>query len=141
MRKIDFNALATRLLKTGITPGHAHRTVNELRDHYDDLVDQAVDEGASSALARSQAAKQLGEIDDFVAEMASRRELKTWPYRYPHLAVLVFPLGCLVLLPAIPVFSGIANAATLARWGASLLLAGLVTAAMLLVMWTSIILG
>lgn len=141
MREIDFNALATRLLKIGIAPGHAHRAANELRDHYDDLVDHAVDEGANGAIARFQATQQLGEIDDFVAEMGSRRELKTWPYRYPHLAVLVFPLGCLVMLPAIPVFSGIANAATLARWGVSLLLAALVTAGMLLVMWTSIILG
>lgn len=141
MREIDFQPLVKRLLRKGLAPGHARRTVDELRDHYNDLVDQAVDAGAGSARARSLAAERLGAVDDFVAEMASRRELKTWPYRYPHLAVVVFPLGCLVMLPAIPVFAGIANAATLARWGISLLAAGLVTAAMMLVMWTSIILG
>ncbi len=39
MREPDFNHLATDLLKNGISPRHAHRTVNEVRDHYDDLVD------------------------------------------------------------------------------------------------------
>jgi len=71
MREPDFNALATRLLKNGISPRHAHRTVNELRDHYDDLVDAAVDEGANSKNARLSAANELGTMDDFVGEMAS----------------------------------------------------------------------
>lgn len=107
MREPDFSDLATRLLKSGITPYHAHRTVNELRDHYDDLVDAAVDDGANSKNARRRAAAELGAMEDFVAEMASRRELKTWAYRYPQLAVVVYPLACLAVLPAIPVFAGI----------------------------------
>lgn len=141
MREPDFSDLATRLLKSGITPYHAHRTVNELRDHYDDLVDAAVDDGANSKNARRRAAAELGAMEDFVAEMASRRELKTWAYRYPQLAVVVYPLACLAVLPAIPVFAGIAHRATLMRWGISLLGAGLVTALMLLLMQLSIILG
>ncbi len=141
MREPDFNALATRLLKSGIAPRHAHRTVNELRDHYDDLVDAAVDDGARSKTARRRAAAELGTMDDFVAAMASRRELKTWAFRYPRLAVVVYPLACLAVLPAVPVFAGIAHRTTLMRWGVSLLGAGLVTAFMLLVMQLSILLG
>ncbi len=141
MREPDFNALAKRLLKNGIAPRHAHRTVNELRDHYDDLVDAAVDEGANSKAARQRAAAELGSMDDFVAQMSACRELKTWAFRYPHLAVVVYPLACLAVLPAIPVFAGIAHRTTLMRWGISLLGAGLVTALMLLVMQLSIILG
>ena len=141
MRDPDFNALATQLLKKGISPRHAHRTVNELRDHYDDLVDAAVDEGANSMAARASATDALGSIDDFVAVMASQRELKTWAYRYPHLAVVVYPIACLAVLPALPVFVGIANRTALARWSASLVAAGLVTAALLLAMQLSIILG
>ena len=141
MREPDFNALATRLLKSGITPYHTHRTVNELRDHYDDLVDAAVDAGANSKKARRLATTELGTMDDFVVEMASRRELKTWAFRYPHLAVVVYPLACLAVLPAMPVFAGIAHRTTLVRWGVSLLGAGLVTALMMLVMQLSIILG
>jgi len=127
MREPDFNALATRLLRNGISPRHAHRTVNELRDHYDDLVDAAVDEGANSKTARIRAAKELGTMDDFVAEMASRRELKTWAKRYPQLAVVAYPIACLVT--------------ALIRWSASLLAAGLVTAVLLLMMQLSIIFG
>ena len=141
MREPDFNALATRLLKNGIAPRHAHRTVNELRDHYDDLVDAAVDDGANSRKARRQAAAKLGTMDEFVAAMASRRELKTWAFRYPRVAVIVYPLACLAVLPAVPVFAGISHRITLLRWGVSLLGAGLVTALMLLVMQLSILLG
>ena len=141
MREPDFNDLATRLLKSGITPYHAHRTVNELRDHYDDLVDAAVDDGANSKNARLRAAAELGTMEDFVTEMAARRELKTWAFRYPQLAVIVYPLACLAVLPAVPVFAGIAYRTTLMRWGISLLGAGLVTAMMMLVMQLSIILG
>ena len=141
MREPDFNALATRLTKNGIAPRHAHRTVNELHDHYDDLVDAAVDEGANSKRARRRAADELGSMDDFVAAMSSRRELKTWTFRYPHLAIVVYPVACLALLPALPVFAGIAHRSTLMRWSVSLLGAGLVTASMLLIMQLSIILG
>ena len=141
MREPDFNGLATQLLKKGISSRHAHRTVNELRDHYDDLVDAAVDEGANSKTARASAADALGPMDDFITAMASRRELKTWAFRYPHLAVVVYPVACLAVLPAMPVFVGIANRAALVRWGTSLLAAGLVTAVLLLVMQLSIILG
>lgn len=141
MREPDFAGLARRLLKRGIVPRHVHRTVNELRDHYDDLVDAAVDDGAKSAVARRRAAEELGELDDFVAAMAARRELKTWAFRYPRLALAVYPLACLAVLPALPVFAGIAHRTTLVRWGASLLAAGLVTALMMLLMQLSIILG
>ena len=141
MREPDFNQLATKLLENGITPRHAHRTVNEVRDHYDDLVDAAVDNGASSGDARRQAAVKLGNLDDFVAEMSSRRELKTWAFRYPRTALVIYPLACLAALPAAPVIAGMANAPLLARWGASLLVAGMFTAALLLVLQLSILFG
>lgn len=141
MREPDFNLLAARLLESGIVPRHAHRTVNELRDHYDDLVTAAVDDGDSNLNARSRAASQLGDMDDFVVQMAARRELKTWAFRYPRVAIFVYPLACLAVLPALPVFAGVAHAGTLARWSASLLVAGLVTASLLLTMQLSILLG
>lgn len=141
MREPDFNLLAERLLNSGIAPRHAHRTVNEIRDHYDDLVDAAVDEGATSRCAREEAARQLGSMDDFVSAMNARRELKSWAFRYPRAAVVIYPLACLAALPAAPVIAGIANAPLLARWGASLLAAGLFTAALLLVLQLSILFG
>ena len=141
MREPDFNQLARRLLRSGIAPRHAHRAVNEIRDHYDDLVDAAVDGGASSQAARRQAADKLGSTDCLVAAMNARRELKTWAFRYPLAAVVFYPVACLVALPAVPVFAGIANASVVARWGASLLAAGLFTAALLLLLQLSILFG
>jgi hypothetical protein len=141
MRDPDFDALSRKLLKRGISPRHAHRAVNELRDHYDDLIDAAVDDGANSKMARRHAARRLGPMDEFVSEMASRRELKTWAFRYPRLAVVIYPVACLAVLPAVPVVAGYAHRTVLMRWGASLIGAGLVTATMLLVMQLSILLG
>ncbi len=141
VREPDFTTLAARLIDTGISPRHAHRTVNEVRDHFDDLVDAAVDSGADSRRARRQAAKQFGSLDDFVADMASRRELKTWAFRHPRIAVIVYPLACLAVLPAAPVMVGIAHAPAVLRWGTSLLAAGFVTATIFLVLQLSILLG
>lgn len=141
MRDPDFNLLAERLLHSGIAPRHAHRTVNEIRDHYDDLVDAAVDDGATSRAAREDAARQLGSMDDFVSAMSARRELKSWAFRYPRTAIVIYPLACLAALPAAPVIAGIANASLVARWGASLLAAGLFTAGLLLVLQLSILFG
>jgi len=141
MREPDFNALASRLLRSGIAPRHTHRAVNEIRDHYDDLVDAAVDTGTTSREARQLAARDLGSLDDIVSQMNARRELKTWAFRYPRTAILVYPLACLAALPAMPVYAGIANAPLLARWGASLLAAGLFTLALLLVLQLSILFG
>jgi len=141
MREPDFNDLATRLLDSGIAPRHAHRAVNEIRDHYDDLVDAAVDSGASSREARRQAARALGRMDDLVSQMSACRELKTWAFRYPRTAIVLYPLACLAALPAMPVNAGIANAPVLARWAASLLVAGLFTSTLLLVLQLSILFG
>ncbi len=141
MREPDFQALKSRLLQGGVAPRHVRRTLIELKDHYNDLVDEAIANGDPDGEARRAAALRLGAMDDVVAGMLACRELKGWPYRYPVLAVLVYPLACLLALPAVPVLVGIAKAPLLARWGASLLLAGLVTAAMLLVLQLSISFG
>jgi hypothetical protein len=129
------------LLQSGIAARHTHRAVNEIRDHYDDLVDAAVDAGATSREARQLATRDLGSLDDIVSQMNAHRELKTWAFRYPRTAIVVYPLACLAALPAMPVYAGIANAPLLARWGASLLAAGLFTLALLLVLQLSILFG
>lgn len=141
MRELDFDALATRLSNAGIALRHVHRTVNEVRDHYDDLVDAAVDDGASSRKARRLATQQLGSMDDLVANMASRRELKTWAFRYPRTAIVLYPVACMALLPALPVLAGVAHASSVMRWATSLLVAGFFTAFTLLLMQLSILLG
>lgn len=141
MRDPDFKYLCSKLQQEGIAARHARRTVSEMQDHYEDLVEAAMESGNHKSQARQKAAERLGDLDDFVAAMAARRELKSWSFRYPRLAVVIYPLACLAVLPAAPVFAGYAHRDIVMRWGLSLLGAGLVTALMLLVMQLTILLG
>lgn len=141
MREFDFSTLTHQLLQNGISPQHVRRAVSEIRDHYDDLVEFAVGDGFDPAEARRFATQQMGSPNAIVAEMASRRELKTWAYRYPKLAIVFYPLACIAALPAVPLLAGIAHRNTIARWGGSFLAAAIITALMMLSMQLSILLG
>lgn len=141
MRDPELARLRARLIENGIPARHVQRTLGELEDHYHDLVDEAVASGASVDDARARAIARLGNMDDLIEGMLACRELRGWAYRHPRIAVIVYPLACLFALPAIPVIAGVSNAPRLARWGASLLLAGLFTATMLLVLQLSILFG
>ncbi len=141
MRKPEFRSLSRRMLDAGIAPKHVRRTVAELGDHYEDLVEADLGRGMRQADAHERAMAQIGQVDDLVQAMASRPELQGWASRYPRAAVVVYPLACLAALPAMPVVAGVAHASQLARWGASLVVAGLVTAGLLLILQLSILFG
>jgi len=137
----DFKALHKELLRQGIAPRHAKRATGEMQDHYEDLVDEFRSGGRADSDARRDAALAFGKMDDLIAEMSARRELKTWAFRYPRIAIVFYPLACLAILPAAPVVAGVENASAVARWGASLLFAGLFTTGLLLVLQLSILFG
>jgi len=138
MPRLDLAELQNELLRSGISPRHVRRTVAELNDHFEDLVDHALAEGAESTTAHERALVELGDLNDVAAAIRSRPELRSWAYRFPYLALIVYPLTCLALLPAVPVVAGIAHAGYLARWAACILLSGVVTAAIFLFMQLSI---
>ena len=141
MREPDFDAFRQDLVLRGIQSSIAERASRELSEHFDDLVADLLAGGASDDAARSRARDALGRLDDIAIEMSGRRELKTWAFRYPYLAVVFFPVACVAALPAVPVIAGVANAPQLARWGASLLAAGVLTASLLLLLQLSILFG
>jgi hypothetical protein len=141
MPEPDFKMLARRMLDEGVRPRVVRRAVGEIRDHYEDLLVAAREDGLGDRQARRQAAQALGHPERIVAAMSAERGLKTWAFRYPRLAIVVYPLACLALVPAAPIVAGVDHAQALARWGASLLAAGLVTAGLLLVMQLSILFG
>lgn len=141
MRNPDFDDLGDELLRAGIAPTRARRVCRELREHYDDLVAEFREAGLPVDQAGQRAAEALGRRQDLVAAMSQRRELKTWAYRYPRAAVVLYPLACIVALPVRPVVAGMTHASSLARWGASLLAAGFLTAALLLLLQLSILFG
>jgi len=129
---LDLSGLRKELIRSGIAPRHVRRTMDELSDHYEDLVDEALDGGASRIEAHALASRKLGEIATIGAAVRARPELRSWAYRFPRIASVVYPLTFVALLPAAPVFLGYAYANHVARWGACLLLSALVTAAMFL---------
>lgn len=135
MARLRLDELRQQLLDAGVAPREVRRTIDELSDHLEDIrmAERGID--VDIALAR------LGSLQVIADQILAQRELRTWPYRYPRIARIYMPFAYMLLLPAAPLFSGIAHASMLARWGASLLLGAAVTASMLLFMQLSITLS
>lgn len=134
MRRPDFDRFRASLLRSGVAPRNVRRAVLELGDHYDDLVDEAIASGLDRSDAEQRARVELGELDVIAADIAARPELRSWARLHPKLAVAIYPLACVAVLPVAPLIAGVANAPVLARWAGCAVLGGLVTAAMLLVL-------
>lgn len=132
MHELDRKRLRRHLIAAGIAPRHVRRTVDELQDHYDDVVEQELAEGADRLMACRTALERIGPIDDIVTAVRARPELQSWAFRFPRLAAMVYPLTFVALLPAAPVFIGFANAGLVVRWMTCLLLSALVTAGLFL---------
>jgi len=141
MPEPNFEQLQSDLLQAGIAARHVRRTVSELREHLDDLIDADISAGNPPNVARQNAVRRMGDLQEVALAMRACPELRSWSYRYPRIAVLVYPLTCLMLLPAIPVIAGVAHAPQVARWGACVLLGGIVTAAIFLFLQLSITLA
>ena len=90
-----FERLCERLLKSGIAPRHVRRYVRELGDHFDDLVREEKEVGASRELAETRALSRLGHNDLLAEAMLSRPELRSLTARFPW---AVFGLGPVALL-------------------------------------------
>ncbi len=138
MPRPGFSVLRNELLQAGIAPGHVHRSITELNEHFEDLVDAAMGDGRGRDEAERQAVERLGDLQGIATAMKQHPELRSWAWRWPRLAFFVYPLACVAALPVVPVIAGVRNAPQLARWTACLLLSGLVTAFMFLVMQLSI---
>ena len=138
MPRLDEQGLRRRLLDAGLSPRDVQRTLAELNDHYDDLYEQELRRGAGADAASRRALRRLGEPEALMAEVRARPELRSWAFRYPQMARLVYPLACVIALPAMPVIIGFSHGALLARWVACLLAGGVVTAALLLLMQLTI---
>ncbi len=138
MPRPDFEQFTRDLRRAGIAEKHVRRADLELRDHFDDLVEDAMRDGHDRCDAETHAARQLGDLDTIREAISTQPELRGWAFRWPRLALMFYPLACVAALPAVPVIAGVQNAPILARWAACLLLGGLVTATMLLVLQLSI---
>ena len=59
MPRPDFGGLQARLLRSGLSPRHVWRTITELDEHFDDLVDEAVANGAGVQVAERRALRAV----------------------------------------------------------------------------------
>ena len=138
MPKPKFGELRNELLNSGISPSRVHRAITEINEHFEDLVDAALEGGRDRHEAENCAVGALGDLKDISAAMREQPELKSWAWHHPKLALLVYPLACVAALPAVPLVAGVQNAAEIARWAACLLVSGVLTACLFLVLQLSI---
>jgi hypothetical protein len=90
-----FEQLRERLLRAGIAPRHVRRYIGELRDHYDDLVEEDVNRGVPRHAAEAEAHVRLGTDETLAAAILQRPELRSLTARFPW---AVFGVGPVLLL-------------------------------------------
>ena len=137
-KKQGFHTLRTELLDAGVAPRHVKRIVAELDDHAKDLHDEARERGMNDSEAREFAMRRIGDQREIAERMLAVPDLRAWIYRYPKIARIYLPVAYALLLPAYPVFAGIANPGIVLRWSAALMLSAGVTAGMLLILQLAI---
>ena len=140
MHRQSFDELRSQLLESGIAPKHVRRITSELHDHLEDLKLEARENGLPNHEAESYAINQLGDQKIIAERILEHSEFKKWIYRYPRVARIYLPVAYVLVLPAAPIFAGMANPSIVVRWSAALMLGGVVTAGMFLMMQLSIVL-
>ena len=142
MRDPDVRQLGQDLMQAGVAPGNVQRMLLEIRDHVDDLRDEAIACGASPRDAHAEALERIGDPYALTHAVAKNANLQTWMTRHSQLGRLCLPLACYLFLSSDDalVTDG-SNASLIVRWGAALTLSAAVTGAMLLIMQLSIAFG
>jgi len=92
MDNLQLLSYKNRLLNAGVPYAVTKRNLRELRDHHDDLLQQALARGLSEAEAKAVAAHELGDADQLVAAMLARPELRSRLHRYPRVMTILLPL-------------------------------------------------
>jgi len=89
---IRFDRLRGRLIAGGVAGRHVNRTLTELRDHYDDAIEDGLAQGLTNDAAAEAAWRRLGHEDDLVSTVLARPELRSLPARFPRLTVGIGPV-------------------------------------------------
>lgn len=138
MRSRAAQRLRTRLVERGVAPRQVERLLVELGEHFDDLVAASVEAGLHREEAEARAERQLGAAADIERAVLSQPSLRSWAWRWPMVARVVYPVAWLAALPLVPVAAGMRHSDSILRWMICLAAGAAVTAAMLLVLQLSI---
>jgi hypothetical protein len=106
-----FDRLSERLLRAGIAPRLVRRYVDELRDHFDDLVREETAKGTMRTVAEANALSRLGQDDDLAEVMLARPEQRSLTARFPWAVFGLGPIALLIagLAAAILIEAGVLN--------------------------------
>ena len=128
----QFERLNRLLRERGIARRCALRMVAELQDHYEDLLDEFLESGVEPAAARALAREMIGSNQAIAAAAAQQIELLQWSQRYPRMSAISQSVLCVAAWPAAPFYYCAHQRHSIARWGVSISAASVVTATMLL---------
>lgn len=134
MPEPQFESLKLRLHAGGVARRYVERTLAELRDHYADIQQSELGRGASPAEAAAAARAAIGDERAIAAAVLARPELKVWAHRWPRAADVLRSTALIAAMPAVPVIYVACRGDAIARWGASVSLATLMTGTLLLVL-------
>jgi len=132
----QFAELERLLWCSGVSDDCSQRLLEELQDHFCDLVAEERAGGCDPAQAVARSLLALGRPKDIAAAAAQRTELLAFSHRHPFLRDVTRGLVTAAAIPALPVYFCAQRRDSIARWCASVGLAGLLTAALLLSMHT-----
>ena len=117
--RTQLDLLKIELLRGGVAPVYVERTLLELREHCEDLENDALASGVDPQEAERRALAQLGSVESIAAAVLERRELLVWQRRWPRTAWCLRSAATLAALPGLPVVYCIDRGAEIARWGAA----------------------
>lgn len=131
-RPPQFVELNRLLRSAGIAQDCSRRLVEELQDHYQDLYTAARADGFDAQHARALARSSIGSCADIAASAAQYQQLLSVSGRWPLMTQLAHGLLSVAAIPAAPLHYCAQRREPIARWGASIGLATMMTAGLLL---------
>ena len=87
-----FADLREALLRAGVSGQQVRRAILELEAHFQQLLHEEINRGASEQDAHIAAHRLLGTNEMLVLSYAARRELRAWSHRWPAFWFVVLPL-------------------------------------------------
>jgi len=97
MSELNWQELRVSMLKNGVAPKYARRTILELKSHFRASIGQAIADGMSEDAARKRAREDIGDESTILKEILSKPELRSLPSRFTRSFFLLTPTLSLLL--------------------------------------------
>lgn len=91
MSELNWRELRVSMLKNGIAPKYARRTILELKSHFTELKNSAIGEGLPESTAMLRARSEIGDETTILREVLSKPELRSIPSMYPRTFFAIVP--------------------------------------------------